>query len=404
MLSRTINLKKHHHSLFLFGPRQTGKTCLINNTLSPDIFINLLKHDEFLRYARDVSLLSKEAKALKRSKALIVIDEIQRCPELLNEVQLIMQDRPGFQFIMTGSSARKLKRTGINLLGGRAITLHLYPFTHEELGKDFSLDEAMRFGTLPKISLEKDKQDKARLLKSYIETYLQEEIQQESLTRNVPSFSAFLELAAHENQNLLNFQGLAREVGVHSKTIKEYFHILEDTLIGFLLYPYKKSHRTKIVSHPKFYFFDCGIVSALKNSLGMELASGTPPFGRAFEHFMVIETKRLMDYYEIPARLSFFRTTDGAEVDLILEFENQIWAIEIKASKAPQSSRVRGLKSFIKDHQHARALCVCLTPRVFIEDNIEFLPWQDFMELLKKKGRKQLLPQSLRGASATKQS
>jgi uncharacterized protein len=383
MIPRIIDLKKYNHSLFLFGPRQAGKTYLIKHTLSPDIFINLLKYNEFLRYAKDTSLLSQEIAALKKDKALIVIDEIQRCPELLNEVQLIMDEKPGIRFIMTGSSARKLKRAGVNLLGGRAITLHLYPLTHKELREDFSLEQAMRFGTLPKIALEKNKQSKIMLLKSYIETYLQEEIRQESLARNIPAFARFLELAAYENGNLINFQNLSQEVGVHSKTVKEYFHILEDTLIGFLLYPYRKSPRTKVVSHPKFYFFDCGVTAALRNELAGSLTPGSPPYGKAFEHFIMLEVKRLLDYSQKHVKSSFFRTTDGAEVDLILEFKNEIWAVEIKASPAPQASRLGGLKSFIKDHKYTKALCLCLTPRAFIKNNIEFLPWQDFEQLLK---------------------
>lgn len=379
MIPRNLNLKKYHSSLFLFGPRQVGKTFLIKHTLSPDIFINLLQHNEFLRYAKDVSLLSREVKALNKDKGLIVVDEIQRCPELLNEVQLVMEDKPELQFILTGSSARKLKRSGVNLLGGRAITLHLYPLTHRELGKDFMLEEAMHFGTLPSIALEKNKQDKIRLLKSYVETYLQEEIHQESLTRNIPAFAKFLELAAYENGNLINFQSLTREVGVHSKTIKEYFHILEDTLVGFLIYPYGKSPRTRIVSHPRFYFFDCGVVLALRNELSGDLVQGTPPYGRAFEHFIMLEIRRLLDYSEVESKMSFFRTTDGAEVDLILEIGKEVWAIEIKASSEPRPSDVRGLRSFIKDHKYTRALCVCLTPRAFVNDKIEFVQWQSFM-------------------------
>lgn len=382
MVPRTVDLKRYSNSLFLFGPRQVGKTYLVKHTLSPSVFINLLKHNEFLRYAKDVSLLSKEVDALKKKNAVVVIDEIQRCPELLNEVQVIMEEKPGIQFIMTGSSARKLKRAGVNLLGGRAITLHLYPFTHKELGKHFLLEEAMHFGTLPRISLETNRQNKIRLLKSYIETYLQEEIRQESLVRNVPSFAMFLELAGYENGNLINFQSLAQEIGVHSKTVKEYFCILEDTLIGFLLYPYKKSHRTKVVSHPKFYFFDCGVVSALKNELTRDPVPGTPPYGEAFEHFVITETKRLLDYCEAEVSLSFFRTTDGAEVDLILESGEEIWAVEIKASQAPKASHLRGLKSFINDHNYTKAFCVCLTPRKFSENTIDFLPWQDFFVLL----------------------
>lgn len=383
MIPRTINLSGYKNSLFLFGARQVGKTYLIKHTLSFDLFIDLLKHAEFLRYSRDPSILTSEVEALKKKKCRVVIDEIQRCPGILDEVQLIMGNKPEIQFILTGSSARKLKRAGVNLLGGRAITVHLHPFTCEELGDKFILDAALHYGTLPPIVLADNTEDKIRLLKSYAETYLKEEIQQEALTRNIPAFSMFLELAAYENGNILNFQNMAREAGVHSKTIKEYFYILEDTLLGFLLYPYAKSQRTKIVSHPKFYFFDCGLVHALKGELSSNLVRGTAPYGKAFEHWVILETKRLLDYYEIEAKMSFFKTSDGAEVDLILETSAGIWAVEIKSSREPRLSDVRGLRSFIKDHQHTRAMCVCLTPRVFITERIEFLPWENFTRQLK---------------------
>ncbi|MFQ5680879.1 MAG: ATP-binding protein [Candidatus Omnitrophota bacterium] len=383
MIKRTLNLCKYKNSLFLFGPRQVGKTYLIKHTLSPDLFIDLLNHREFLRYAQDVSILSQEVAALRKEKICVVIDEIQRCPQLLDEVQMLMGSREGVQFILTGSSARKLKRAGVNLLGGRAITLHLHPFTYEELGNKFSLKEVIHFGALPNIALEKDRQSKIRLLQSYVETYLKEEIQQEALTRNIPAFARFLELAGHENGNVLNFQNIAREVGVHSKTVKEYFYILQDTLIGFFLYPYTKSHRKKLLSHPKFYFFDRGVVTALKGGLHQELKQGTALYGDAFEHWILLEIRRLLHYYEQEAKLVFFRTADGAEVDLILEWTGGLWAIEIKSSTQPRLSDVRGLRSFIKDHSYSRALCICQTPRPFIIGNIEFLPWRDFMEQLK---------------------
>ena len=187
MFKRTLNLLAYKNSFFLFGPRQVGKTYLIKHTLLPDLFIDLLKQSEFLRYIKDVSILSREVEALKKEKCCVVIDEIQRCPELLNEVQLIMDNKPEIQFILTGSSARKLRRAGINLLGGRAITLHLHPLTSEELAGSFSLEEALQFGTIPNIVIEKDRQNKIRLLKSYVEIYIKEEIQQESLTRNIPA-------------------------------------------------------------------------------------------------------------------------------------------------------------------------------------------------------------------------
>ena len=383
MINRLLNLSQYKKSLFLFGPRQVGKTYLIKHTLSPVLFIDLLKQSEFIRYAKDHSLFGKEVAALHNKECCVVIDEIQRCPQLLDEIQLIMGDSPGIQFILTGSSARKLRYSGVNLLGGRAITLHLYPLTYEELKDNFLLNEAIRFGTIPSIVLEKDQQNKIRLLKSYIETYLKEEIQQEALTRNIPAFARFLELAAYENGNILNFQNIAREVGIHSKTIKEYFNILEDTLLGFFLYPYVKSHRTRIVSHPKFYFFDRGVVAALQGNLSQELVMGTFLYGKVFEHWVILEIKRLLDYYEKEVKMSFFKTTDGAEVDLLLEMGDKIWAIEIKSSSEPQLSDVRGLRSFIKDHKCDRALCICQTPRPFKASNIEFIPWKDFLQQLK---------------------
>ncbi|MFC1495852.1 ATP-binding protein [Candidatus Margulisiibacteriota bacterium] len=379
MYSRTINLLQFHNSLFLFGPRQVGKTFLINNTLSPDFFINLLEQKVYLRYAKDVSLFSKEVRALNRKKCLIVIDEIQRCPELLNEVQLLMGELPEAQFILTGSSARKLKRAGVNMLGGRAYTVHLHPLTFQELGKNFSLDQILMYGSIPSVVLKKDVESKIRLLRSYIETYLKEEIQQEALTRNIPAFARFLELASFENGKILNFQAIAREVGVNSKTIKEYFYILEDTLLGFLFSPYTKSHRKKLVLHPKFYFFDCGVTRALRGESSNELIPKTAPYGEAFEHFVILETKRFLDYREREAKIGFFRTADGAEVDMILEKGHEIWAIEIKSSSNPSLSDLRGLRSFIRDHKYSRAICVCQTPRIYSSEKINFIPWKQFL-------------------------
>lgn len=382
MIPRTLDLTKERLSLFLFGPRQVGKTYLLKHTLKPNIFINLLDHREYLRYAKDVSILSKEVRALGNKPSQIVIDEIQRCPELLNEVHLLMEDLSDVQFILTGSSARKLRKAGTNLLGGRAITRHLFPLTHEELEENFNLEDVLHHGSLPKIITTQNADDKNRLLKGYVDTYLKEEIQQEALTRNIPAFARFLELAAHENGNILNFQNIAREVGIHSKTIKEYFNILEDTLVGFYLYPYARSHRSRLIAHPKFYFFDRGIATSLRGELSRELVEGSKSYGDAFEHWLLIEIKSILDYRERETKMSFFRTSDGAEVDLILEQAEDIWAVEIKSSTSPRASDVRGLKSFMSDHRCKRTICACRTPRPYTSDEIEFLPWKDFLSQL----------------------
>jgi predicted AAA+ superfamily ATPase len=380
MLNRALNISNCNHSFFLFGPRQTGKTFLINNFFKFDLYINLLKSSEHRRYSLNPDILAKEISSLKNNSAIIVIDEIQKVPQLLDEVQSVMQNHPAMQFVLTGSSARKLKRAGANLLGGRAVTRYLHPLTHKEMKSDFDLDCVLRFGSLPKIFLEKNEATKARLLKAYVETYLKEEIQQEALTRNIPAFSFFLELAGFENGHIINFSDLSKKIGVHGATVKEYFHILEDTLIGFFLYPYKKSIRKKIVSHPKFYFFDTGIVSCLQKRLSEPFTPATPPYGHAFEHWVILETKRLIDYAEIEASLSFFRTTDDAEVDLVLEIHGKTWAIEIKSAAEPNPSSFKGLKSFISDHKVDRSLCVCQTPRKYQDGPIEFLPWKTFLE------------------------
>jgi predicted AAA+ superfamily ATPase len=382
MIIRILDLSFLKCSLFLFGPRQTGKTFLIENTLQPDLFINLLEYDSFMRYSTDYSLLINEVNKLTNDRPLVAIDEIQRCPELLNSVHLLLEKKKDLRFILTGSSARKLRKTGVNLLGGRAATVHLYPFVEDELKDLFVLDDVLHYGALPKIYLEKDLQEKTRLLKSYVETYLKEEIAQEAITRNLPAFTKFLELAADENGNIINFQKVSREIGIHSKTIKEYFQILEDTLIGRMIYPYKKLARRRLISHPKFYFFDCGIVTVLKRGLQKELLKSTAEYGKAFEHWVFTELTAAIDYYELEAKLSFFRTADGAEVDFILEKNNEILAIEVKSSQNPDLSALRGLKSFYTINPAAKCFCICRTPRPYVDGNIEFLSCRDFIQTI----------------------
>lgn len=383
MIERMLDLTKSRYSVFLFGPRQVGKTFLLKNIFKADIYIDLLQHSELMRYTRDISILSREIKSLpSKESTIVIVDEIQRLPILLDEIQLIMQSMKEVRFIITGSSARKLKRAGVNLLGGRALTFHLHPFVYLEIKNHFSFEDSIQFGTIPPIYLEDDHKEKERLLKSYVETYLNEEIKMESLTRNMPAFSQFLELAAHENGNILNFQNIAREIGVKSKTIKEYFQILEDTLLGFFLRPYARSHRKRIISHPKFYLFDTGVTNALRGELSLEIVQGTQRFGNLFEHYIILEIMRLLQYREREVKLSFFRTSDGAEVDLLIEYPKELWAVEIKSSSEPSLSELRGLISFIGDHKYSKAMCICLTPRKYTIKGIEFLPWQELYDIL----------------------
>ncbi|MBI5400208.1 ATP-binding protein [Candidatus Saganbacteria bacterium] len=370
------------HSLFLFGPRQTGKTFLIESTLKPDLFINLLDYDSFIRYSTDPSLLIKEVNKLTNERALVVIDEIQKCPELLNSVHLLIEGKKNVRFILTGSNARKLRRRGVNLLGGRAALVHLYPLVQAELKELFVLDDILHYGALPKVYLENNPQEKMRFLKGYVETYLKEEITQEALVRNLPAFTRFLELAADENGQILNFQKIAREIGINSKTIKEYFQILEDTLVGSLVYPYKRIARRRLISHPKFYFFDCGIITVLKRSLQKELIKSSTEYGRVFEHWVFTELRAAIDYHELEAKLSFYRTADGAEVDFVIEKNDEILAVEVKASQRPALSSLKGLKGFLAENSAAKGFCICGTPNPYAEDNIDFLSCRDFIQRL----------------------
>jgi len=379
-VKRTLNLSKINLSCFLFGPRQTGKTWLLKHTVRYDIYIDLLNEKERIRYTKNPSILSSEIIGLKKKNAVIVIDEVQKIPGLLDEVHRAIESDWQPRFFLTGSSARKLKRNQANMLGGRAVTFQLFPFSYFELRELFSLNSYLQYGGLPNVFLAEKNDVKKMLLESYVSTYLKEEIFDEALTRNLPAFSRFLDLAGFENGNIINYSNIAREVGVSSNSIKEYFNILVDTHIGFFLPPFFKSHRKKLISHPKFYFADTGISFALKKILSVELTEGTPLFGDAFEHFIILETKKALSYLREEINLYFFRTSDGAEVDIILEKHNEIIAVEIKSSEMPQ--KLTGLKSFLKDHKVKKALCVCRTPRVYEQNGISFIPWKNYVEQL----------------------
>lgn len=382
-IKRTLSFEKIKNSIFLFGPRQSGKTWLLKNTVEYDLYIDLLNEKERQRYLKNPSILFSEAAELNKQNAIIVIDEIQKVPQLLNEVHRTIESKKEPMFILTGSSARKLKRNQANMLGGRAVTFRLFPFSYFETKGLFSLNSFLQFGGIPNVFLSDNIETKKLLLESYVTTYLKEEIFDEALTRNLPAFSKFLDLAGFENGNIINYTTIAREIGTSSKTVKEYFKILSDTLIAFMLPPFVKSHRKRLILHPKFYFADIGIVFALKRMLAIELTEGSPIFGDSFEHFIILETIKAISYLREEIELSYFRTKDGAEVDLILEKYNEIIAIEIKSSEMPR--KLSGLKSFLKDHSVQKALCVCRTPRAYSQNGIRFIPWEKYIELLYEK-------------------
>lgn len=374
-------------SFFLFGPRQVGKSTLIKHSFSEQstIFIDLLIPADYRRYLKTPDLLKDEVLARQKKYTHIVIDEIQRVPELLNLVHyLIENDESKPKFILSGSSARKLKRGQANLLAGRALTYSLYPLSFFELKEDFNLDKALDFGTLPSVYFEESSDIAKQRLEAYSRTYLQEEIKAEALVRNLSAFMSFIDFVAEENGNEINYSNIAGDIGVSANTVKEYFQILEDTLLGFFLQAYNKSSRKRLSKRPKFYLFDTGVQRTLANRLSLSSAQGTGSYGKSFEHFIIREIHTLVNTLGYDFKLYYYRTSNGQEIDLILESPSKgLYAIEIKAKDANlKSSDFRALKSFVQENPDAKLICCSLSPRRRIEEGVLILPWQEvFQEL-----------------------
>ncbi len=384
MIDRILKLPEKH-SFFVFGPRQTGKSTLLAQkfTASKTIYYDLLKTEEYHRLSTNPHIFREEVLARAPEVTHVVIDEVQRIPDLLNEVHHLLENPGAPYFCLSGSSARKLKRSHANLLAGRAWTCHLYPLTHKELADKFSLNKALNLGTLPSVYLADSEQEAQRTLRAYVETYLKEGIEAEALTRNFGSFLRFLTLAADNSGNIINYSTIARECGISYQTVKEYFKILEDTLIGFFLLPYARSTRKRLIKHPKFYFFDTGVLRALKKTITVPLQPRTDEYGRSFEHFCLLEVIRLASYYESDYQFSFYCNSNKAEVDLVVETpKKEIFAIEIKASEQPQSDSFRGLKSFKELCPRAVLLCASRAPHRRQLEDVAVLPWQDIFKVI----------------------
>jgi predicted AAA+ superfamily ATPase len=359
-------------SAFLWGPRKTGKTTLLRQKFPDACWIDLLDHDIFLSLSRKPTGLRQILDA--QSSRIIVIDEVQKVPDLMDEIHWLMENRD-YRFILSGSSARKLKRSKANLLGGRAWRFELYPLVTHELKGKFHLEKALLHGLLPSHYLSTDSEMD---LNAYVFDYLKEEIQAEALTRNIPAFSRFLDSAAATNNMLLNYSNAAREAGVSVKTIREYYQILEDTLIGRQLPPWKKSKKRRLIETSKFYFFDMGIVSAILHYKTLHPA--TVGFGRAFEHFILQECWAYRHYSRSEFPIYFWRTAGGAEVDLILG-DGEI-AIEIKSSENA-GDRTKGIHLFKEEFKCKNAFIISRdrAPRK-ISSDISVLPWKTFCEML----------------------
>jgi len=391
MIPRILDLPFTRKSVFLFGPRQVGKSTLVKYLLADmdHLEIDLLKGDVLLKYKTNPDVLRAEAEFLARNrdKVFMFIDEIQKCPELLNEVHYLIEKFKGkVSFILTGSSARKLKRASVNMLAGRVWQFFLFPFTHVELGEKFSLDDVLLRGTLPPIT-DESVEDTFRTLRSYVGTYLKEEILDEAIVRNIGAFSRFLDIAADQSGKIVSFSTISREAGVSSKTVKGYYQILEDTLIATKLEPYLKSARKRLTMHPKYFLFDIGIINAINGRTSVSSVRGTSAYGILFEHFVILESLRLIHYAEKPFRLFHWRTSHGAEVDLVVEAVDDLWAIEIKSSHRVKLADLRGLKSFMGDHPDAKPICVSTCDTPYMAGEIPVIPWRalfgkDYLDLV----------------------
>ena len=335
-------------SLFLFGARQTGKTCLLRERFPEAKYIDLLEFDTLLRFKQRPSLLREIVEDLP-DNSLIIIDEIPQVPELLNEVHLLISRRQ-MRFILCGSSARKLRRNSANTLGGRALPCTLFPLVSAEI-PDFNLNRAINNGMLPAIY---PLENPTRHLQAYVDTYLKEEIQAEALVRNLSGFSNFLKAAAMTDGEIVNYQNIAQDCGVSAKTAKEYFNILTDTLIGYVIPAFTKTHKRSTIQAPKFYFFDVAIVNYLLRRNDLE--SGTPEFGHAFEHLLMQEIIAYLGYTNNNETLSYWRTYTGIEVDAVIG-DARI-AFEFKSSYEIRTSHVKNLKNFAEDYPDARLIIV----------------------------------------------
>lgn len=380
MIDRLLELPLDR-SFFLFGPRQTGKTTLINSIFQDTTYkVNLLLTDQFFKYSKNPSLLRHEVLEKKDAVTHVFIDEIQRIPDLLNEVQYLIDTTP-LCFILSGSSARKLTRGHANLLGGRAVQRFLFPFMWQEVADKASLMYLLRFGALPSVYTAASAADKIDLLKAYVDIYLREEIQSEGIVRQIGAFSRFLDMAASQFGEMVNYSTIARECRQAVMTVRSHYEILIDTLIGFRLEPWRKSIRKRLSGHPKFYFFDNGVTNIINR---YETAIADPfLLGRLFEQFVIVEAIKVIRTSGAMINLYYWRTNSGAEVDLLTEQEGRLTgAYEIKWSGTIDTAQLSGLRSFQKDHPDVPCHVVCTVDEPYRLGTIRIMNWMQFLQKL----------------------
>ena len=367
--------KPPNRSFFLLGPRATGKTTWLREHFPQAHWYNLLLAEEFVRLSRAPQLFRKEVELLPRD-AWVIIDEVQRIPELLNEVHDLLS-RKQCRFVLSGSSARKLRRSGANLLAGRALTREFYPLVRQELGARFSLDHALKFGMLPDVWNEPE--HAAGILMAYADTYLREEVLQEGLVKNLGGFSRFLEVAALMNGQVLNVASIATDAQVARQTVQGYFDILKDTLIATEVRPFRPRLKVREVAHPKLYFFDCGVVRALTS----RLRDSVTPMDRGFllETLLLHEVRAHLALREREAQISYWRSGDR-EVDFIISRGERRLSIEVKATDRWRPEYSKPSKELLEAQLVQEAFAVYMGERAFMDDGLLVLPYEEFLTRL----------------------
>ena len=378
MYTRDLNLTQaaERKSLFLFGPRQTGKSTLLRQQMEGVLSINLLSEKVYAEYATNPGLFYERLAG--QTQKLVIVDEIQKLPSLLNEVQLLIEEN-GLRFVLTGSSARKLKRTGVNLLGGRAVQYLLHPIGYAEFLTDSKgrhpLDTLVRWGGLPFIL---NSAEPVIDMKAYVDSYLVQEIKEEAQVRSLTSFTKFLTIAALQTGEQINHSSIASDAGVSRPTVTEYFQILEDTFVGKQVTPFRTPIR-KSVASPKFYLFDVGVANFLARRFGS--AMGAADYGKALEHFIWRELETFISYRRIDATVSFWRTHTQVEVDFIIARDggSAELAIEVKSKDSVSDRDFKGLQFFSEEFPKVRKIVVSLEAEKRIRNGIEIWPAEQFL-------------------------
>ncbi|NGX61081.1 MAG: hypothetical protein K940chlam9_00561 [Chlamydiae bacterium] len=366
---RRILKSPDHKSFFLFGPRGTGKTSWVKSHFKNSLYLDLLEAEVFVDLTLDPGLLEKMIP--EGFCDWIIIDEVQKIPALLNEVHRLIESKK-YRFVLTGSSTRQLRKKGVNLLAGRALTYSMHPLTAIELGTDFDLDFAIEYGLLPSLHAEPDPK---KYLQSYVKTYLQEEVLHEGITRNLGAFSRFLASASFSQGSVLNYSEVSRDCGSDRKTTMGFFDILEDLLLAHRIPPFTKRAKRKLVSHPKFYFFDVGVYKTLRPKGPLD--SPEEIGGIALETLFFQNLLALNAYFNGEYEIFFWRTATGLEVDFIAYGPKGIFAFEIKRGKQVRSSDLKGLKAFHEEYPMAQLFLVNGSKYRSTEGDVHILPMHD---------------------------